>query len=168
MLGYAKIRNKQDYTRWLRSISGERRETKNGVTGNWYYDHWKDYFYTRQAEFNGVENIFTDRYTDSKDRFIALIETLEEEGERLCYYRLDSVCCVVGYGTARYLMPPEWFDFQPLKDYSSLTAAGLAELGGRSGNGAGIEKAGNAITLQASEESLSGTESAHPERDGGP
>lgn len=137
MICYTKLKDREKFLEWLEETGWSRNNSYyNTITnGGWYNDHWQDYFYSHQKIFSKAKNIFEDNIkSEPKSRtkeFFNLIDYLLSIGQKMeCWYK-DDFACLVGYGSEqRYLMPSDWFEFEELKDYSSLTQSDLKALDG--------------------------------------
>ena len=137
MICYTKLKDREKFLEWLEETGWSRDNSYyNTITnGGWYNDHWQDYFYSHQKIFSKAKNIFEDSIkSEPKSRtkeFFNLIDYLLSIGQKMeCWYK-DDFACLVGYGSGqRYLMPSDWFEFEELKDYSSLTQSDLKALDG--------------------------------------
>ena len=137
MICYTKLKDREKFLEWLEETGWSRNNSYyNTITnGGWYNDHWQDYFYSHQKIFSKAKNIFEDSIkSEPKSRtkdFFNLIDYLLSIGQKMeCWYK-DDFACLVGYGSGqRYLMPSDWFEFEELKDYSSLTQSDLKALDG--------------------------------------
>lgn len=139
MIGYAKLKSRGEFTDWLRESGWSRkRESMSPVySGGWYHDNWTSYFYQRQNIFENskIINIFKDCVKEEfqQDRtagFFRLLEYLDSINQNLEVYYRDDFACIVGFGTRKYVMPLEWYEFTQLQDYSHLTQTELTLVGG--------------------------------------
>lgn len=139
MLCYAKLKDKESFMQWLENTGWCRKSCYYSSlgAGGWYNDHWRDYFYQNQKIFNHAKNIFEDSVDDIRkirtNEFFDLIDHISSINQKLMCYYLDDFACLVGYGKNNtYVMPSEWFEFEELKDYSSLKISELKALGTKS------------------------------------
>lgn len=138
-IGYAALKNPRGFWNWL--MESGLQKSKNKADSSylgWYKNRWTNYFYGKQEIFSGreVHNIFeADIINDSrgqreKSGFFSLLSYLDSTGQRLTCFYYDSTACLVGYGKNRYVMPSEWFKFNPFKEYGDLVRSDFITIGG--------------------------------------
>lgn len=141
LIGFAKLRNTEKFKNWiLEEGLPKNRSAVNTAASGWWWAHWTEYGYSHQSLLakdpetgNEVKNIFDSqltRYHQESDveTFFHFIQNLDKEGQKIHVYYRDSFAMIIGYQTIRYIMPSEWFDFTPLKDYDALTAGEMLQL----------------------------------------
>ena len=123
MIGYAKLKDREAFTKWLKEegIHKSKNPKYNTKEAGWYNSHWTEYGYTHQKKLNEYKpiNIFETGRTNEAE-FFELLDHLEETHQKLCLFYHDDFACIVGYGAHKYVMPSNWFEFEELQDPLSL------------------------------------------------
>lgn len=139
-IGYASLEKPKEFEQWLMETGLQRKigyKIDSSHPG-WYNEHWNDYFSKNRTIFSGAEikNIFEADYANNQwgqpatKNFFAMLSYLDSIEQKLSCYYYDNTACIVGYGKKRYVMPAEWFAFQPFKEYDTLTRPEFLVLGG--------------------------------------
>ena len=136
LIGFAKLKDTDSFKEWIEEEGLPKdRSTINTEAAGWWRGNWTEYGYAHQALLakdpetgKTVKNLFDNSYTaflqeHAIQEFFQFVENIEKEGQKLHVYYRDHFAIIVGYENTRYIMPSEWFDFTPLKDYDALTAS---------------------------------------------
>lgn len=135
MIGYAKI-VKEALKLWADNEKETITKAEEKRSACWYNSLWSSYFYHRQDVFKDAKPLieirrssFSGSLDDRSQEFMALIDNLESEGQRLAAFCADDTAVIVGYQDHKYILPAFLVEIDPLKDYSLLTSKELAVLG---------------------------------------
>ena len=135
MIGYAKI-DKEALKQWADNEKESITKAEDKRSTCWYDSLWNSYFYHRQDVFENAKPLmkihhssFSGSLDDRSQEFMALIDNLESEGQRLTVFYADDTAVIVGYQDHKYILPALLVEVDPLKDYSLLTSKELAVLG---------------------------------------
>ena len=135
MFGHAKI-DKKALTQWAKNEKENIINAEDKKSACWYDSLWSSYFYHRQDVFKDAKPLieirrssFSSSLDDRSQEFMALIDNLESEGQRLAAFYADDTAVIVGYQDHKYILPAFLVEVEPLKDYSLLTSKELAVLG---------------------------------------
>lgn len=135
MIGYAKF-NKEALKLWADNEKESITKAEDKRSACWYDSLWSPYFYHKQDVFKDAEPLikihrssFSGSLDDRSQEFMALIDNLESEGQRLAAFYADDTAVIVGYQDHKYILPAFLVEVDPLKDYSLLTSKELAVLG---------------------------------------
>ena len=135
MIGHAKI-NKKALKQWAENEKENIINAEDKKSACWYDSLWSPYFYHRQDVFKDAKPLieisrssFSGSLDDRSQEFMALIDNLESEGQRLAAFYADDTAVIVGYQDHKYILPASLVEVDPLKDYSLLTSKELTVLG---------------------------------------
>lgn len=135
MIGYAKI-DKEALKQWADNEKESITKAEDKRSACWYDSLWSSYFYHRQDVFKDAKPLieirrssFSNSLDDRSQEFMALIDNLESEGQRLAAFYADDTAVIVGYQDHKYILPAHLVEVVPLRDYSLLTSKELAVLG---------------------------------------
>ena len=141
LIGFAKLKDTDSFKEWIEEEGLPKdKSTINTEAAGWWRGNWTEYGYAHQALLakdpetgKTVKNLFDNSYTaflqeHAIQEFFQFVENIEKEGQKLHVYYRDHFAIIVGYENTRYIMPSEWFDFTPLKDYDALTASEMLML----------------------------------------
>lgn len=135
MIGHAKI-NKKVLKQWAENEKENIINAEDKKAACWYDSLWGPYFYDRQNVFKDAKPLieicrssFSDSLDDCSQEFMALIDNLENEGQRLTAFYADDTAVIVGYQDHKYILPAFLVEVDSLKDYSTLTAGDISALG---------------------------------------
>lgn len=139
-IGYALLEKPREFEEWLLKTGLQRKigYKMDSSHPGWYQKHWNDFFSKNRTIFSGegIQNIFETDFVNSAwgqpamKNFFAMLSYLDSIEQKLSCYHYDDTACIVGNGKQRYVMPSEWFTFQPLKEYDTLTRPEFLVLGG--------------------------------------
>ena len=135
MIGHAKI-NKKALKQWTENEKENIINAEDKKSACWYNSLWSSYFYHRQDVFKDAKPLIETCHSsffgfldDRPQEFMALIDNLENEGQRLVAFYADDTAIIVGYQDHKYILPALLVEVDTLKDYSLLTSKELAVLG---------------------------------------
>ena len=131
MIGYAKILDKEQLKKFIEENQAENDSGSRIYRGGWYWNSWKDKKISQEIEKYFNYNVFESIYMQYKiKKFWDMVTHLEQDNQRLVCFYWNQTACVVGYGDFKFIMPSEFFTFEPLQDYSTLSLSELKMIGG--------------------------------------
>ncbi len=136
MIGYAKI-NKEKLKAWAKNETKRIEVSEDIPNSCWYNSLWAGYFYKKQDIYkDALPLVSHSRYSGIYDsvnnnvpKFISLMESLEDESQRLHVFYADDTAAIVGYQGHRFIIPAELAEIELLKDYTTMTTGDLTLLG---------------------------------------
>ena len=128
MDGYAKIKDENVLKNWIAH------EKEQDRAHSWAQTQWAEYFFHLQKEFEGAKHLvehssWSSIVTDRSGDFHNLLDALNKDGQRLQVFYSDETASSVGYQDNRYIIPTEFLEITPLKDYDALSSSEMALLG---------------------------------------